>query len=173
MPVLLLLRHAKSSWDDPGLGDFERPLAPRGLRAAPAMGAEIEARDWVPDLAIVSAAVRARQTLDLAAAEWRTSPAVRFEQKLYMASTPSILALANAIDTQIQTAMLVGHNPGMENFARFLAGPSSKRPALDTMVEKFPTTALARFTFEGEWRSLTGGGAALTHFLRPRDLALG
>ncbi|MEX0344442.1 MAG: histidine phosphatase family protein [Rhizobiaceae bacterium] len=173
MPALLLLRHAKSSWDDPALGDFDRPLAPRGLNAAMRMGTEIANRGWVPDLALVSTAVRARQTWDLAKS--RFGPAgetieTRFDRKLYLASPATMLALLAGAAAGAETVMIVAHNPGTEMLAMKLAAPDSNLDALALMSQKYPTAALARLEPAGGWTDMSDHSARLTHFLRPRDL---
>ncbi|RUZ86718.1 histidine phosphatase family protein, partial [Mesorhizobium sp. M7A.F.Ca.US.003.02.2.1] len=92
MKQLLLLRHAKSSWDDPDLDNFDRPLAERGVKAARLMGRELAARGWLPDLALVSAALRTRDTWRLVAAELPVPPQVAFLKALYDASAADILS---------------------------------------------------------------------------------
>lgn len=169
MPSLLLLRHAKSSWDDPMLDDFNRPLAPRGRKAAPRMGAEISARGWQPDLALVSTAVRAKQTWDLVSPMLHEVPETLFDRQIYLAPPATILALLKGAPAA-GTVIVIGHNPGMEMLASLLVGPGSDGYALQTMSEKYPTAALARFEFDGSWAGLAPAGAQLTHFIRPRDL---
>ena len=92
MKQLLLLRHAKSSWDDPGLADFDRPLSGRGLKTAPLIGRELARRDWLPDLALVSPALRTRDTWRLVAAELPARVPAEFVEALYEATAADILA---------------------------------------------------------------------------------
>jgi phosphohistidine phosphatase len=165
MRQLLLLRHAKSSWDDPDLDDFDRPLAERGLKAAKLMGRELAARDWLPDQVLVSSALRTRDTWRLVAAELPAHPRVAFAQPLYEASAADILGQIHKADRSSGCLMVVGHNPGLEDLAKQLAGPGSEAKARKRLEEKFPTAALARFVFEGDLLS-----ARLTHCLRPKDL---
>ena len=167
--TLLLLRHAKSSWDDPSLADFDRPLAKRGREAAPRMAREMERRGWLPDLAMVSSALRTRQTWDLIAAELPRAVPVFFEETIYEAPAPRILAAIRAVPDNAATLVVVGHNPGFETLAEMLAGQGSEPEALARMRRKFPTAALARLTLDGGWADLGPGGARLTHFLTPRD----
>ncbi|WP_048648337.1 SixA phosphatase family protein [Nitratireductor soli] len=170
MRELILLRHAKSSWDDPSLGDFERPLAPRGRRAAPLMGREIAARGWRPDHMLVSSARRAQQTWRLVAAELGVeADTAAFDAELYMASAERLLAAVRKAPPAAERLLLVGHNPGLEGLAAALAGPGSDDGALDRMSKKFPSGALARFTLDGPWQGLGFGAARLAHFLRPKD----
>jgi phosphohistidine phosphatase len=168
MKQLLLLRHAKSSWDDPALDDFDRPLAERGLKSARLMGRELAARDWLPDLALVSPALRTSDTWRLVAAELPVHPRVAFAQALYDASAADILGRIGKADPSSNCLLVVGHNPGLEDLAKQLAAPTSEAKARKKLEEKFPTAALARFVFEGEWPALSS--ARLTHCLRPKDL---
>jgi phosphohistidine phosphatase len=170
MRQLLLLRHAKSSWDDASLADFDRPLAQRGREAAPLMGRELARRGWLPDLALVSPALRTRQTWDLVAAELAQAPPASFPDPLYEASTQTLLTEARRTADNVRVLLLVGHNPGLEDFARELAGDNSDAKALARLRQKFPTAALARFKVEGSWADLDAGAARLSHFLRPKDL---
>ena len=168
MKQLLLLRHAKSSWNDPGLDDFDRPLAERGVKAARLMGRELAARDWLPDLALVSSALRSRDTWRLVAAELPVHPRAAFAETLYDASAADILSQIRKTDGSSGCLVVIGHNPGLEELATQLAGPGSEAKARKRLDEKFPTAALARFVFEGDWSGLSS--ARLTHCLRPKDL---
>ena len=168
MKQLLLLRHAKSSWEDPKLADFDRPLAGRGLKAAKLMGRELAARDWLPDLALVSTALRTRDTWRLVAAELPAHTQVTFDDALYDASAADILSQLRQADASSGSLLVVGHNPGLEYLANQLAAPGSEAKARKRLEEKFPTASLARFVFEGDWSGLSS--ARLTHSLRPRDL---
>jgi len=194
MRSLLLLRHAKSSRDNPALEDFDRPLAERGHRDAPRMGAEIARRGWQPDLVLVSTALRARQTWEMASTAFpdfpfsppespisggaatdtmteTASPTIsRFEDGLYMADAPDILKRLQDLPDSARCVLVIGHNPGMEDLALSLAGPDSEPKPLKQMGRKFPTAALARFTFEGTWPDLQPGSARLTHFLKVKSL---
>lgn len=165
MKTVFLLRHAKSSWDDPSLDDFDRPLSDRGRKAAPLIGRFMAAQSWQPDLALVSPAIRARDTWQLVAPELSAPVETRFEPAIYMAEPEALLTLLQRSDTS-GSVILVGHNPGLEQLADLLAGPQSEPQARARMAEKFPTAALARFDIA----TLEPGGAALTDFVRPRDL---
>ncbi len=167
MKTLCLLRHAKSSWDDAALDDFDRPLAERGLKAAPLIGRLMAKRGWLPDLALVSPAARARETWRLVSAELPAPVETRFEPAIYMAAPDDILALLRALPDAASSVILVGHNPGLEQSAALLAGPESDQQALARMTEKFPTAALARF----DVTTIAANDAALTDFIRPGDLA--
>lgn len=172
MRELILLRHAKSSWDDPRLEDFDRPLAPRGRRAAPLMGREIARRGWLPEQVMVSAARRAWQTWRLVASELeREETAARPEEALYMASPETLIEALRAKGGHAQSILLVGHNPGLEALAARLCGAGSDEDAKGALLDKFPTAAVARFEIAAGWVALDFGGGRLTHFLRPKDFS--
>ncbi|MDN2567950.1 histidine phosphatase family protein [Aquibium sp. A9E412] len=171
MPELLLLRHAKSSWDAPGLADRERPLAPRGRHAAPLMGRAMAARGWLPDRAVVSPARRAHETWALVSPELGpAAPEPDFVPALYMAAPDTLLATLRATPAGTRRLIVVGHNPGLEAFAAALAGPRSDAAALAALRHKFPTAAVARLLFDGAWAELAAGAARLTDFVRPKAL---
>ena len=167
--TLLLLRHAKSSRDDPALDDFDRPLARRGREAAPRMAQAMTRRGWLPDRALVSSALRTRQTWDLVAAELPQTVPAAFSRSIYEAPAERILAAIRRTPGETRTLLVVGHNPGFETLATMLAGPDSEPDAMARMTRKFPTAGLARLRLEGDWADLGPGGARLGHFLTPRD----
>ena len=169
--TLLLLRHAKSSWDDPGLADFDRALARRGREAAPRIGAEMARQGWLPDRALVSTAARTRQTWALVAAELPREVHASFEDAIYEAPALRILAAIREAPETAASLVVVGHNPGMEDLAALLASPDSDPDALARMRAKFPTAALARFVFDGDWAGLGPGGARLAGFIAPGDVS--
>ena len=170
MKQLLLLRHAKSSWDDPGLVDFDRPLGSRGLKAAPLIGRELARRGWLPDLALVSPALRTRETWRLVSAELPARVPVEFAEGLFDATAGDILAEVQQAMASAGCVLVLGHNPGLEDLARRLAGPRSDAGARRKLAEKFPTGALARFVVDDNWADLAFGTARLTHCIRPKDL---
>lgn len=147
-----LLRHAKSSWDDPALSDHDRPLAPRGRKAAALMASHIRDEGIEPELVLCSSAVRARETLE------RVQPAgeVEVEDGLYGAGAADLLDRLRRVPDEVESVMLIGHNPAIQD----LAGVEGK----------FPTGALATLEFDGEWRSLRAGCAKLAAFVRPKQL---
>ncbi len=169
MPTLSLFRHAKSSWSDPSLGDFNRPLAPRGLRDAPRMGKYQASNDLIPDLVYCSTAVRAQETLSLAMQEWDRQPDVQLIEALYHASTETLLDVVMRTRNEIGHVMLVGHNPGMHSFSHMMVG-SGSREALNLLSIKFPTAALAVLTMPGGWENCGFGLAELHTFVSPKLL---
>lgn len=167
MKRLHLLRHAKSSWDEPGLSDHDRPLAPRGRRAAKLVADHLEWRGIEPVLVLCSPAKRTRQTLTRISSALGEGTDVRIEPDLYGASAGELLSIVNAIPGEPGSVMLIGHNPGIKDLAIQLARPA---PELGRLQHKFPTAALATLEFEGPWRELAPGGAELASFVKPKQL---
>src|SRR5215210_125891 len=120
MKTLLLLRHAKSSWSDPMLRDFDRPLNERGLKAAPLVGRFMRKRKIQPGLVLGSPAERARQTAALVAEAAQLTAAQRFDERIYEASAIRLLEIISQIEETVDEAMLVGHNPGLEELLMVL-----------------------------------------------------
>ena len=174
MLTLLLLRHAKSSWDNSAMADYDRPLAKRGVKAAPRMGAEMAARRLRPDLILCSAAARAKETLSLMLPELgRPSPEIVYDEAIYMSEPAALLTLLRKLASKAdrpQTAMLVGHNPGLEELAELLIG-GGEEDAQERIAEKFPTCALAVLRFDVEdWGGIAPGTGRLTDFITPGRL---
>lgn len=170
MLELLLLRHAKSRWDEPAQADHDRDLAPRGERTAPRMGRLLAEQGLVPDRVLCSTAWRAVRTWELAAAELGAAPEVVFDRALYLAGPERLLDAVRKGGRGARRLLLVGHNPGLHAFAVRLAG-SGDRKLREQLAAKFPTAALAHFAFEAAaWPKLTPGAGRLLGFWRPRDL---
>ncbi|WP_157015237.1 SixA phosphatase family protein [Mesorhizobium xinjiangense] len=169
MKTLLLLRHAKSSWDDPTLHDKDRPLAPRGQRAAPLMGRFLARKGWLAQRVQVSPATRTRQTWQGVVAELPSTPPASYPEALYETGADDMLDEIRMVPTGITTLLVIGHNPGMEDLAVALSGKGSNAKALKRLQTKFPTAALARFEFDGDWAQLKDGAARLTDFVTPGE----
>ncbi|MBI1238675.1 MAG: histidine phosphatase family protein [Alphaproteobacteria bacterium] len=173
MKTLLILRHAKSSWDD-DLPDKDRPLAKRGHAAAPAMGRYIAQQGYEPDLILCSTARRTLETLDLVMPALGRRVSVLYEEPLYLAEAKSLLERVRWVEDTVETVMIVGHNPGLEELALLLCGmpiEPAERERIAAIKEKFPTAALAVFTFAAKhWRTIGPGRGRLVDFKRPRDL---
>lgn len=169
MLTLTLFRHAKSSWDDPSLADFDRPLAPRGEQAAPLMGTFLAERGLVPDLILCSTSERTRQTLDLAFAAL-PRPKTQFLDDLYHATVPTLIAAICAAPAETRNLMLIGHNPGLQALALSLIGggdPAGRRG----IAHKFPSAAIAAMTFDvPNWAEIEPGGGHLLFFSTPKGL---
>ena len=162
MKALYLLRHAKSSWDDPAVRDHDRPLAGRGRKAGAAMARFMAENGIAPRLVLCSTAKRTRQTLALLDDAIEPDE-VRYEDDLYGASATELLERLRAVPDSVESVLVIGHNPGIQSLALQLA---DKR---DDMAQKFPTGALAVLRFDGSWSELEA--AELARFVRPRDLA--
>jgi len=156
-----LLRHAKSSWDDPELADHHRPLAPRGRRAGERMARWFSENGVRPDLVRCSTAIRARATLDLVHAGLEAPP-VELDARLYHASGDELLEVLRATSEDAHDVMLIGHNPGLHDLACTLAPPGP---------EAFPTAALAELRLDGRWTDLGPGCATLSRLVLPRALS--
>lgn len=172
MKTLLLLRHAKSSWDDPRLDDFDRPLNPRGRRAAPRMGRWMRDEGWLPERVLCSAARRAIETWKEVEAvlDPESLPAVEVLRGLYLAEPERILELLGRHGGGAERVLVVGHNPGFHELARALAHGGD--PAgLGELRRKFPTGALAILSFPVDgWGEVSTGSGRLERFVRPADL---
>jgi phosphohistidine phosphatase len=169
MLTLYLLRHAKSAWDDPSLGDFDRPLAARGERAAPAMARYMRTAELQPDLVLCSAARRTRDTWALMAGTLG-QPRTIYLEELYEADAGRLRACIRRNQTDASRLMLVGHNPGLQSLALGLIG-SGDRAARAAVAEKFPTAAAAVIEFDIEtWRDLAPATGRLTLFMTPKRL---
>lgn len=168
---LMLLRHAKSSWGDPGLDDRDRALTSRGKSAAQAMGRAMRHRGLQPDLVLCSPARRAKDTWAIAAEELKTAPKLRFEEDVYDFGNGGKLAgLIREKGGTAKFLLLVGHNPSMERLALRLAGTGDKklRARLET---KYPTGALSVFNAKlHPWAEFDESAFTLTHFIRPKDV---
>jgi phosphohistidine phosphatase len=170
MLTLTLFRHAKSSWADPSLQDFDRPLARRGEVAAPLMGAFLTERGLIPDLVLCSASRRTRQTLSLAFGHLKSPPKTQFLDEIYHATVPALTAIIRRAPASKHHLMLVGHNPGLQALALDLIGggdPAGRRG----IAHKFPSAAVAVMTFDAvNWTAIRSGAAYLTIFMTPKQL---
>lgn len=165
MKVLYLLRHAKSDWDDPEMADADRPLAPRGRRAANDLAGRLQIARVAPRLVLCSTAVRARQTLELLAPALGAVVEISYEDELYGATVADILQRLRRVPGKVPSVMVVGHNPTIQDLTLELAASGRE---LDSVRLKFPTAAMATLKFEGTgWERLHRGGAELVGFLTP------
>jgi phosphohistidine phosphatase len=164
---LLLLRHAKSSWKEGGLADHDRPLAPRGRRAAKLIATHLREQRIEPSLVLCSSARRARETLAAIEPALGADVEVRIDADLYGASAPDLMERVRALPDDAESVMMIGHNPAMASLALSLAGQGRDLPRLE---RKFPTAALATLELEGSWRELEDGGAELVGLVTPKEL---
>lgn len=169
MKTLTLLRHAKSGMDNPGLRDFDRTLNPKGKRAAVQIGQYLRREGLAFDHVVASPALRVVETLTGVEQGYGGALAPAWDRRIYLASAVTLLELVHAIPAAAERALLVGHNPGLEDLALLLV-PLSQEPPRAALEVKYPTATLAEMTFEGDWSDLAAGNATLTRFVRPRDL---
>ena len=167
---IYLMRHAKSSWDDPGLADHDRPLAKRGRKAARRLGDHFREAGVTPDLVLCSSAVRATETLEGVRAGLPPETRVEIEGGLYGAGADALLRRLRALPEEVGAAMLIGHNPAIEALAAELAGEKGDDDARARMQAKYPTGGLATLGFDGSWSGLDWEGARLEAFVVPRGL---
>ena len=169
---LILTRHAKSNWDNPFDTDRQRPLAPRGLRAAPRIGRWLAEHGYLPDAALVSDATRTRETWALIAAALdasapETTPLLVLKPALYHA--PADVMMAVLRHAQAETVMMVGHNPGIAEFAERIVAQAPAHSA----YQRYPTGATLVASFEIDaWQDVTFGSGAVRDFVVPRELAV-
>lgn len=157
---LYLLRHAKSSWDDPGLADHDRPLAPRGHRNAAALAEHLRAAGISPSLILCSSAQRARETLAGVLSALDAEAEILIEDCLYGAGTERLLTRLREVPHDVPSVMVVGHNPGLEDLAARLDAGTSGAP--------LPTAALATFELASDWPAIALGTAKLIDRYTPR-----
>ncbi len=163
--TLILIRHAKSDWDDPRLTDHQRALNPRGRRAAPRIGAWLAREGLRPEEALVSDATRTRETWHLIADRLRDAPAPRLIPALYHASPDTMLR--HLRDASASVVAMVAHNPGTAALARMLA----KTPPAHPDFGRYPTAATTVLGFDAEdWRDIAPGTGQVRAFVTPRDL---
>ncbi len=165
---LLLLRHAKSSWESNVRGDFERPLAPRGLKDAVRLATWMQSQSITPDFIVSSPAARAKQTVQ----QICTQPAppverICWEEQLYLADLATLFGVLADIPDTARRPMLVGHNPGMDELLVYLCGDGLPHTASGKLMT---TAALARIELPVDWSRLAACCGRLIDLVRPKDL---
>lgn len=166
---LWLLRHAKSSWEDTGLPDVDRPLAPRGQQAADRLRDYLTAEGIEPQLVLCSSAVRARETLARVLPGLGSELQVQIESELYTFDSDVLLRRLSRVPGGVESVLLVGHNPAIEELAVQIAVRGDR---LRDLSEKYPTAGLAEIAIPaGTWDTIGDRPGALKRFVVPRDLA--
>jgi phosphohistidine phosphatase len=161
MKSLLLLRHAKSSWKDVSLNDFDRPLNDRGRKAAQLIGKELADRRPPIDLIVSSPAIRARQTVERVVRAGMLTAEVRFDQRIYEASAVRLLEVVSQFDDEKKCILLVGHNPGLEDLLTLLTNN----------IQHMPTGGLAVLSLNfKKWEKIVSGKVELRDFVKPKEL---
>ena len=160
MKTLFVLRHAKSSWDNFDLSDFERPLNKRGLKTAPLMGEMMYRKGFQPTLIISSPAKRAKQTAILIKETAQIRGEIRYDERIYEASPFQLLEVVSELSEKAESAMIVGHNPGLEGLVKILTG----------RMRTMPTATLAIIDLNVEkWSEAVADSGTLQKLIRPRD----
>lgn len=160
MKELYILRHAKSSWDDPDLADFDRPLNERGFNTAAFMGEVIARKQFRPDAILSSPAKRAVQTALRVKEAAGINIDVRYDERIYEASPQALRQIVSETDEKKRSIMIVGHNPGAESFIKYLTG----------RVEPMPTAAIAAITLNiDNWSDLSADCGSLQEIIRPKE----
>jgi phosphohistidine phosphatase len=163
MRTVHLLRHAKSDWNDEAIEDRERPLAPRGIKAARQLAQHLKKADFEVDLVLSSPARRTRETVELIRPALGKAE-ISFEKDLYGASAEELLKRLRRLPRKVAAVLIVGHNPGIEIVASLLLPE-------DAGLGRFPTGALASLRFPGnDWKSIQEGGAEAIGFITPKEL---
>jgi phosphohistidine phosphatase len=171
MKTLGIWRHAKSDWNDRAARDFDRPLNQRGLQGAAIMGKHIAALPFPWARIIASPAVRVAQTIELGAQAAGINPQVRWDRRIYLASSATLIDLLREQEGEPGNILMVGHNPGLEDLIFDLVPDDGSSPLRDIVEEKYPTAAFAQLELDiASWAEIDEGCARLVALTRPRDL---
>ncbi len=163
----ILMRHAKSDWDTPASGDFERPLNDRGRNAATAIGSWLAANNYQPELVLCSAAIRTRQTWQLVSAAFPQAPKGDMSRSLYLAAPETMFQELSEVQDAV-TVMMIAHNPGSAILANAIADQAPAHARFDD----YPTAATTVFEFKAaDWAEIKPGAGQVINFVVPRDLA--
>jgi phosphohistidine phosphatase len=170
MKRLAILRHAKSSWDDPDLDDFNRPLNERGWKAARRIGRELKRRGMKFDLVLSSTAARTRETIDGVQQHYGFDAPITFEQRLYLASEGTLLGVVRGLPEGVKAPLIVGHNPGLEQLVTGLTR-DDENGLRRRVAGKFPTGALALIELPAKrWTDVEPGSGEIVELILPREL---
>jgi phosphohistidine phosphatase len=161
MKTLYLLRHAKSSWEDPTLRDFDRPLNKRGLKAAALIGKYMRKHKVRPDVVLSSPAKRTRQTVQLVLEQAQVEPKMQYDERLYAAGSTNLLNVLREVDDRIESVLVVSHNPGLQDLLEVLTGE----------LEAMPTAALVQIRLDVDsWSETRERVGSLESVVRPKEL---
>jgi phosphohistidine phosphatase len=161
MRILYLLRHAKSSWNEPSLRDFDRPLKKRGRETAERTGMRLAEEKLNNPVVICSPAVRTRETAEIVLKSANLQVEQRFDERIYDASLRELVQVVSEIPDEKEAAIMIGHNPGFEELLAFLSGEH----------RRMPTCALAKIEFgDVSWKDVRAGVGSLEWFIAPKEL---
>ena len=159
--TLYLLRHAKSSWKDASMPDFDRPLKGRGRDAAEQIGKRLGSEKTQPTLVVCSPAARTRETAEIVLKHSNLKADVTFEQRIYEASLRDLLHVVSDIPGDKEVVIMIGHNPGFEELLAYLSGEH----------RRMPTCALAKIRLDvSAWKDIKAGEGTLAWFITPKEL---
>ena len=161
MKNLFLLRHAKSSWDNAALADFDRPLSKRGISNAILLSEHIQKHNITFDLVLSSPSERTQSTLDLVLSSLDHFPTTTLKESIYHASPSSLTQLIKEQDDEINNLLIIGHNPGLHILIEQLTNQS---------IVKFPTCAFAKITNFNHWKDIDTGILNLESLITPKEL---
>ena len=162
MKTLFVMRHAKSSWDNPALTDFERTLNARGLQAAPKMGELMRGKSLAPELIVASPAARARETAEIVNASAKFNCEIRFEPRVYEARAADLFEVIRELPDEFAAVLIIGHNPGLEDLVRHLTAE----------IREMPTAALAHIELDVKaWQGVGVGVGKLVNLYKPKEKA--
>ncbi len=171
MKTLGIWRHAKSDWNDRSARDFDRPLNGRGRKGAAIMGRHIASQPIWWERIVASPAVRVAQTIEIGAQAAKITPLVRWDRRIYLASSATLIDLLREQNGDPATMLIVGHNPGLEDLIFDLVPDDGGNPLRDIVEVKYPTAAFARLELDiTNWADLQEGCGRLIELTRPRDL---
>lgn len=171
MKTLTVLRHAKSSWDDAVARDFDRPLNARGQRAAITVGRHMRGMGLSFDHVVASPAVRIVETVEQVERGYGSALAPAWDRRIYLAAASTLMDVIHELPAGADSALLIGHNPGLEDLVLLLVPDRTGDLLRDSVEEKFPTAALAVITFDvAGWSEIRSDVGTLARFVRPRDL---
>lgn len=165
---LVLVRHAKSSWESDAARDVDRPLAPRGEAATPGVASYLDERNLVPEWVLCSPAVRTRRTWALIRAALDVPPTEVFDPALYLGSARTLLTRIGEVPPRVSTVMLIGHNPGLQDLAAELATRADPGVG-EAVAAKFPTAAVLALEYDcASWAAIDGAPARLLGWRTPK-----
>ena len=160
---LWVVRHAKSSWDDPKVPDFGRPLNGRGKRDGPRMARWLSGQADMPTWIVSSDAVRAKATTEFVVDGARVDAAQTiFDHRLYLAESETILDVVREVPADVRSCAIVGHNPGISRFVNEMLG--------HPVIDELPTFGIAKLDVPAPWTTLAFGKARLDLLFRPKEL---
>jgi phosphohistidine phosphatase len=171
MKSLILLRHGKSGWDSPVARDFDRPINERGEKGSRMMGHHLRGAGWAFDHVVSSPAVRCTETLDALWDGYGRILHPNWDRRIYLASGATLLDVVADLPDTADTALMCGHNPGLEDLILMLVPDSAGDARRDAVEEKFPTAAAAELQIDvARWSDVTANTARFVRLVRPRDL---